>query len=138
MKFIAIRPLALLAGLLAGGLYRIDSAEYRGGPYDGSDAGAAGMGLYDLSVNNASGTNHLGTQNQGPFVTAVAGLSPETLYYYRCYGTNLYGKGWSDTAAFTTRIGGMSYAGGEHDGYGFTLVQTTIKQTVDAMILMNH
>jgi hypothetical protein len=37
----------------------------------------------------------LGVIAEGSFSTVVTGLTPQTKYYYRCYGTNANGAGWS-------------------------------------------
>ncbi len=68
-------------------------------------------------TNAWSGTNSLGLRSVGAFYTAVSGLNPGTLYYYRCYGTNTYGDGWSDIAAFTVRVISVSFTGGSYDGH---------------------
>ena len=75
------------------------------------------------NTNAWSGTNNLGTCGMGTFSTSVSGLSPGTLYYYRCYGTNAYGEGWSDTRAFTTLVQTVGFSGGSYDGYDRQNVQ---------------
>ena len=64
-----------------------------------------------------SNTNSLGLRNTGTFYTAVTGLTPGMPYYYRCYGTNADGEGWSEVVPLTTRVGVASFAGGSYDGY---------------------
>jgi hypothetical protein len=80
---------------------------------------SANISVYWGQDTNAwSGTNSLGTRSMGAFYTPVAGLNPGELYYYRCYGTNAYGEGWSDTMAFTTRVASVAmFYGGSYDGY---------------------
>lgn len=79
---------------------------------------SADVSIYWGQDTNAwANTNSLGSRSQGAFGTAISGLSPGTLYYYRCYGTNAYGVGWSDTVAFTTRVASVFFAGGIYDGY---------------------
>jgi hypothetical protein len=53
----------------------------------------------------------------GTFNTVVTGLTAGTVYYYRYYGSNNYGEGWSATAPFTTQMGLTNLAGGSFDGY---------------------
>ena len=87
------------------------------------------------NTNAWSGTNSLGTRTLGVFGTAVSGLSPVTLYYYRCYGTNASGEGWSDIAAFTTRVVSVARAyGGSYDGYDRFTAQTPMVGVVAGTI----
>ena len=45
----------------------------------------------------------LGTQPLGFITAPVAGLAPDTVYYYRFYATNSAGEAWAqDSAAFIT------------------------------------
>lgn len=47
----------------------------------------------------------LATRTQGAFAAAIAGLSPGTVYWYRCLATNAYGTAWADSATnFTTLV----------------------------------
>ena len=72
----------------------------------------------DWAGTNSLGTNSLVWSGPGQFWTAVTGLVAETPYYYRCYGTNSEGAGWSsETAAFTTRVQALKFMGGSYDGY---------------------
>jgi len=64
--------------------------------YWGNNDGGTNAGSWD-SVEN------LGTLGVGAFSTNVSGLSPNTQYFYRCYGSNLAGSAWAAaTANFTT------------------------------------
>lgn len=63
-------------------------------------------------------TNSLGTLSLGAFNLTVTNLLPGTVYYYRCYGTNTYGEGWSTVARFTTTVSFAVFFGGPYDGYG--------------------
>jgi hypothetical protein len=78
------------------------------------------------NTNAWTGTNSLGSRSQGAFLTRLSGLSPGTLYYYRCYGTNAYGDGWSDFSAFTTLVQTVVFKGGSYDGYDRNAVQMMI------------
>ena len=78
---------------------------------------------WGANTNSWSGTNNLGSRNVGAFLTTVSGLTPGTLYYYRCYGTNAYGDGWADTRAFTTLVQTVVFSGGSYDGYDRQNVQ---------------
>ena len=51
-----------------------------------------------------AGSIPLGTiyDNGSPFSADVAGLLYGLRYHYRCYATNSYGEGWSDSANFLT------------------------------------
>lgn len=71
------------------------------------------------NTNNWDSTNSMGSLSPGAFHTAVSGLSSGAVYYYRCYGTNAYGEGWSDISSFMTRSPETFaiYAGGSYDGY---------------------
>lgn len=70
------------------------------------------------NTNAWANTNSLGSRTTGLFWTPVSGLSSGTLCYYRCYGTNIDGEGWSDTVAFTTRVESIAISiGGSYDGY---------------------
>jgi len=91
--------------------------------------------FWGQNTNAWSGTNSLGTRTLGVFGTAVSGLSPVTLYYYRCYGTNASGEGWSDIAAFTTRVLSVARAyGGSYDGYDRFTAQTPMVGVVAGTI----
>ncbi len=80
--------------------------------------GSAAVTIYWGQDTNAwSNTNDFGTLSQGAFLTTVTDLTPGTPYYYRCYGTNNEGEGWSETAAFTTRVQALKFMGGSYDGY---------------------
>ncbi len=73
--------------------------------------------FWGQDTNAWANTNALGTVGQGDFSTPASALSEGALYYFRCYGTNDYGEGWSDTAAFTTGIAApASFSGGSYDG----------------------
>ena len=87
--------------------------------------------FWGQNTNAWIGTNSLGTRSQGAFQTPVSGLSPGTLYYYRCYGTNVYGEGWSDILAFTTRVVSVARVyGGNYDGYDRRDTQTSLQGIV--------
>ncbi len=74
--------------------------------------------FWGQDTNAWANTNILGTLRQGAFDTPANELSPGTVYYYRCYGTNDYGEGWSEIAAFTTGVEVTgSFVGGSYDGY---------------------
>ncbi|MEM7393772.1 MAG: LamG domain-containing protein, partial [Verrucomicrobiota bacterium] len=44
-------------------------------------------------------SNHISFQNPGPFSGVVSGLIYGVHYYYRVFGTHLYGSGWSSASA---------------------------------------
>ena len=54
-------------------------------------------------------------------------MSPGTVYYYRCYATNLYGEGYSATVAFTARVQSVAFTGGSYDGYDRKDVLETLR-----------
>jgi hypothetical protein len=75
-------------------------------------------GTNDWTTNKSwANTNSLGSNGVGTFNTVVTGLTAGTVYYYRYYGSNNYGEGWSATAPFTTQMGLTNLAGGSFDGY---------------------
>ena len=45
------------------------------------------------------------------FSGSVSGLTPNTLYYYRCFVTNAYGGAWSGITNFTTPYITTTYIG---------------------------
>jgi YVTN family beta-propeller protein len=52
----------------------------------------------------------LGIRTPGSFSQAVAGLTPETTYIYRCRAVNAYGESWSAAHSFTPRYPRLSIA----------------------------
>ncbi len=44
-----------------------------------------------------------GTGSMGPFTVPVAGLNPNTQYFFRAYATNISGTSYSDISGFTTQ-----------------------------------
>ncbi|MHC4212422.1 MAG: hypothetical protein ACYSWP_03510 [Planctomycetota bacterium] len=64
--------------------------------YWGDNDGATSPGAWDDSVD-------LGAKGMGTFFTDLAGLNPDTQYYFRCYAQNSAAGTWADsTATFTT------------------------------------
>ena len=56
------------------------------------------------NTNAWANTNAMGAVVQDtPFSTNITGLTLGTLYYYRCYVTNVSGEGYSEIASFTTK-----------------------------------
>lgn len=91
------------------------------------------------NTNEWSGTNSLGSQSVGVFQTAVSSLTAGTSYYYRCYGSNGYGTGWSEIAAFTTRVDcAAEFYGGSYDGYDRYDSQTPMRLLVAGTIVSFH
>ena len=82
-----------------------------------TSAGATIIIYWGQNTNAWANTNNIGTWAQGEFATGVSGLSQGAAYYYRCYGTNVWGEGWSQTAVFTTRVPFAIFSGGSYDGY---------------------
>ena len=64
---------------------------------DTSDKGTTGTGAWNRVIS-------AGTQS-GAFSNLVTGLTPNTLYYYRCYATNAAGYGWAEPYATFTYLG---------------------------------
>ncbi len=63
--------------------------------YYGDNDGGANSVAWDSSVD-------LGSQG-GTFSTALSGLTPGTIYYFRAYGRSVLGNNWADSSAsFTT------------------------------------
>lgn len=99
-------------------------------------------GTCDLKVywgqntNNWANTNNMGSYTPGAFHTAISGLSTGTVYYYRSWGTNTYGEGWSDVAAFTTRAPAAMaiFSGGGYDGYDCVFGEIAI-QAIKAVFI---
>jgi hypothetical protein len=81
--------------------------------------GTADVTIYwGANTNSWANTNPVGNLSQGGTVNlAVSGLTPASVYYYRCYGTNSYGEGWSGVTTFTTTISLAAFYGGAYDGY---------------------
>jgi hypothetical protein len=83
----------LNGGVTAVGLENPTVIIYWGGTDGGTDPYAWGP-----SVN-------LGTKGAVPFSTDIAGLTPGTLYYYRCFAANSGGSDWADSSeSFTTSV----------------------------------
>ncbi len=92
-------------------------------------AGAASNSLivyWGQDTNAWAGSNSLGWRGTGAFWAAATQLTPETLYYFRCYASNVDGTGWSEVAAFTTRVEGVKFNGGGYDGYDRLLATAAI------------
>lgn len=62
-------------------------------------------------------STNLGVRTEGPFSTAITGLSDSTLYYYGCFASNAAGTNWSAITPFTTFSEIASFRGGNYDGY---------------------
>lgn len=81
--------------------------------------GTAAITIYwGPDSNTWAQTNGLGTRSQGTYSLSVTNLAPGSVYYYRCYGTNIDGEGWSTVARFTTTVAFAIFYGGPYDGYG--------------------
>lgn len=81
--------------------------------------GTANVTIYWGANSNAwANTNNVGSLSQGSAVNvAVSGLTPASVYYYRCYGTNSYGEGWSGVTTFSTTVSLGMFYGGSYDGH---------------------
>jgi len=92
--------------------------------------------FWGQNTNAWSGTNGLGARSVGAFYTAISGLNPGTVYYYRCYGINAYGEGWSDIHAFTTRVVSVARSyGGSYDGYDKYYVQMGMLSAASGLMI---
>ncbi len=69
---------------------------------------ATGITVYWGAIDGGATTNWSGQAVvsgtlTGLFSVAISGLDPNTTYYYRCFATNAFGSGWSETTErFTT------------------------------------
>jgi hypothetical protein len=81
--------------------------------------GTATVTIYwGATTNSWANTNSVGSLSQGRAAhVAVSGLTPASVYYYRGYGTNTYGEGWSGVTSFTTTVSLAVSCGGPYDGY---------------------
>ena len=96
-------------------------------------------GTTDWGTTNGNWANTiiLGLRGNGTFCSPISGLDQGTVYYYRCYATNDYGPGWSETLTFTTRVGSVYYNGGSYDGSDLCTVQVVpLKEVRGGVILV--
>jgi len=79
---------------------------------------SAAVTVYWGANSNAwANTNGLGNLPSCAFNVPVYGLTPGTVYYYECYGSNSSWTGWSGVASFTPAVASAAYYGGAYDGY---------------------
>jgi hypothetical protein len=71
----------------------------------GSPITAAGIAYGASADPGISGSRKSTTTTSGAFTVDVAGLTPNTLYHFRGYATNLEGTSYTDDAQFTTISG---------------------------------
>lgn len=55
-----------------------------------------------ITNGNWTHTNYMGFRDVGPLVTDLAGLSPNTVYYYSYFAVNTYGNAWGTPVSFLT------------------------------------
>lgn len=67
-------------------------------------------------TNHWAATNHIGWVGEGAFATNMTKLTPSTLYFFRCYGSNAYGIDWSPVTSFRTGSDAI-FLGGNGDEY---------------------
>lgn len=72
---------------------------------------------------NWGNTNSLGTLGQTAFFTLAGDAMPGMTYYYRCYGTNVYGDYWTEAFSFATLEDVSGFYGGSYDGYDVITLQ---------------
>lgn len=89
---------------LHGTLVSTGAAPTRVSMYYGTTDGGTDRGAWETYTD-------LGSQPEGAVSGPVSGLSPESFYFYRCYGSNTYGEAWADSSAsFSTVFDSSAYA----------------------------
>jgi len=89
---------------------------------------------------NWSNTNVLSDLPEGAFSDSLAGLSDDTIYYYRCYASNSVNASWaSPSVSFRTLAAGSVVfvdvdASGSGDGSSWSNAYTDVKAAVDGLI----
>jgi len=87
--------------------------------------------------NNWANTNILGSLSQGAFLVVASNLTAGSTYYYRCYGTNTWGEGWTPVVTFATWSAfSPSFNGGGNDGYDLFSTNTIMPAIFGGVLFM--